>query len=78
MKRLFAFWIRREACRMAARAIQNHTHEDEISPRVWSLAVFFEAYMWEGAEGTQADFGPLPAVELSVVGKERPGQERRS
>jgi hypothetical protein len=70
MKRLFAFWIRREACRMAALAIQNHT-EDEIVPRAWTLAVFFENYMREGAEGTQAEFGPLPAVELSVVGKER-------
>lgn len=62
---------------MAALAIQNHTGENQILPQVWSLAVFFEAYMREGAEGTQAEFGPLPAVELSVVGKEREVTENR-
>ena len=52
---------------MAAVAIQNHTDEDEIAPRVWSLTVFFEAYMWDGAAGTAADFGPKEPVELRSV-----------
>ncbi len=67
MKRLFYFWIRREACRMAALAIQNHTDKDQIVPRVWSLTVFFESYMHNGADGTMADFGPKEPVELKEV-----------
>jgi hypothetical protein len=67
MKWLFEFWVRREACKMAAIAIQNHTDEDSIAPRLWSLAVFFESYMHEGCEGTMADFGPREPVELSAV-----------
>lgn len=65
--RLFGFWIRREACKMAAVAIQNHTDEDEIAPRVWSLAVFFENYMCEGAAATQADFGPKEPAQLKAI-----------
>jgi hypothetical protein len=65
MKKVFAFWIRREACKMAATAIQNHHDEDSLAPRIWSLTVFFERYMWFGAEGTQNEFGPKPPVELS-------------
>lgn len=65
--RFSVFWIRREACKMAAIAIQNHTDESSITPRVWSLAVFFEKYMTEGAEGTQEDFGPKDAVELKSI-----------
>jgi hypothetical protein len=64
MRKLIAFLIRREACKMAAHAIANHRDEDSIVPRLWSLAVFFERYMWEGAEGTQEDFGPKPPVSL--------------
>lgn len=52
---------------MAALAIQNHTHDDEIAPRVWSLAVFFESYMWEGSEGTRDSFGPKEPVNLKAV-----------
>ena len=59
--------IRREACKMAALAIQNHRDEDRIAPRLWSLTVFFENYMCEGAEGTEEDFGPKPPVDLKEV-----------
>lgn len=67
MRKLIAFLIRREACKMAARAIQNHHEQDSITPRLWSLTVFFESYMREGAEGTQNDFGPKPPVDLKEV-----------
>lgn len=66
-KRICGFWIRREACRMTAIAMQNHTAADEICPRAWSLAVFFETYMLEGAEGTQQDFGPKEPVQIVAV-----------
>jgi hypothetical protein len=64
---LFRFWVRREACKMAALAIQNHTDEDHICPRVWSLATFFESYMHYGSEGTQEEFGPKEPVGLKSV-----------
>lgn len=49
---------------MAATAIQGKGTDDEIAPRVWSLAVFFESYMAHGAEGTREDFGPKEPVKL--------------
>lgn len=52
---------------MAALAMQNHTDEDSIVPRMWSFAVFFESYMWEGAAGTSDDFGPKKPVELKAA-----------
>lgn len=67
MYRIFGWWYRWQACKMAALAIQNHTDKDEIAPRVWSLTVFFEKYMCEGAEGTAADFGPKKPVQLEIV-----------
>ncbi len=65
--RLFGFWIRREACRLAAQALRATDIDEGYAPRIWSLTVFFENYMLEGAEGTQADFGPPEAVEFNVV-----------
>lgn len=65
--RLFEFWVRREACRMTAIAMQNHSDEDSLCPRAWSFAVFFETYMHEGAEATRADFGPKDPVCLDEV-----------
>lgn len=52
---------------MAALAIQNHTDESCIAPRVWSLTVFFELYMMQGAENTKEDFGPKEPVALASV-----------
>lgn len=61
---LFGWWYRWQACKMAATAIQGKGTDDEIAPRVWSLAVFFESYMAHGAEGTREDFGPKEPVKL--------------
>ena len=67
MYRLFGWWVRWQACKMTAVAMQNHSEEDSLTPRAWSLAVFFESYMREGSEGTREDFGPKEPVELKSV-----------
>lgn len=69
MRSIINFFIRREACRNAATAIQGHPWDGEIGHHAWSLTVFFEEYMHSGAEGTAEDFGPKDAVELKVVKK---------
>lgn len=63
------FWVRREACKLAALAFQNFACDDSAQ-HLWSLAVFFETYMHEGAEGTAEDFGPKEPVELRAVNED--------
>ncbi len=58
------FKIRREACRLAAQALRSGETENGYTPRLWSLVVFFEVYLREGAEGTKKDFGPPAPVKL--------------
>lgn len=66
--RLYGWWVRWQACKMAAQVMQGRQNGDEaITPLAWSLTVFFEGYMRFGAEGTQKDFGPKEAVELKSV-----------
>lgn len=67
IKRVLGFWIRREACRLSALAMQGEFSDGDISQRLWSLTVFFELYMRRGSEGTLADFGPKGPVELKEV-----------
>ncbi len=69
LRRAFGFWVRREACRMAALAIQNQDKTDCI-PLLWSMTVFFESYMWDGSVGTRDSFGPKEPVELRSVDQE--------
>ena len=64
--RLFGWWIRWQACKMAAQVLQGNSPDAKIAPQVWSLAVFFESYMTEGADGTMADFGPKSAELVSI------------
>jgi hypothetical protein len=67
---MIGLWRRWQACKMAAQVMQGRPNGDEaITPLVWSLTVFFEKYMAEGATGTQGDFGPKEAVALKVVSK---------
>ena len=67
-KRLLGFWIRREACRMAAEAVRGPWSEGrDVAHLLWSLTVFFEEYMRKGAVATRADFGPKDAVDLGIV-----------
>lgn len=65
--RLFGFWVRREACRLAATARQRQEEEVFLTPRLWAMTVFFEKYLIEGAEGTMEDFGPKEPVKLKAA-----------
>ena len=71
--RLFGWWWRWQACRMAALVFSNRQHgsDEAVSPMIWSVTVFFESYLREGAEGTREDFGPRAPVELREVADPR-------
>jgi hypothetical protein len=45
----------------------NNGPDEGITPRVWSVTVFFENYLLTGAEGTRIEFGPHEPVELKNV-----------
>lgn len=69
--KLFGWWYRLQALKMTARAISGwDPAETGIAPRIFSLAVFFEAYLLYGSEGTQDDFGPKEPAELDLVSGE--------
>lgn len=69
LKSMFYMYVRYKACKLAAQAISGWNNEDGdgICPRIWSLTVFFENYICEGADGTLEDFGPKEPVQLSDV-----------
>lgn len=68
ISRLFGFWVRREACRLASNAIRGSWAEERNAANtLWALTVFFEEYMRKGADETQADWGPKDPVDLSLV-----------
>ena len=56
---------------MAARVVAgwNNGPDAGITPRIWSVTVFFEGYLRFDAEGTQDDFGPREPIELKDAGK---------
>lgn len=72
-ERILNFWVRHEACRLAARVCQGHEFDGEIGSHLWSVTVFFEAYIHGGCEATVDDFGPKDAVELKIVRESRGG-----
>ena len=68
--RIYNQWARWQACKMTAQVMQGQglgNEADGAAPKIWSLAVFFETYLYEGAEGTHEDFGPKEPVVLSEV-----------
>ena len=66
--KLFGYWIRREACRLAARVVQGQWAEGkEPLPNLWSMTVFFESYLLSGASGTRESFGPSEPVDIRIV-----------
>jgi len=69
MKSLFSWWFRWQACKMASRVVAgwNNGPDEGITPRLWSVTVFFENYMMEGAAGTFDDFGPKEPIELTSI-----------
>ncbi len=66
--RMFGWWYRWQACKMAAIVFSNRQHgsDEAVSPMIWSVTVFFESYMIDGADGTLEDFGPKEPTELKV------------
>ena len=71
MYRLFGWWYRWQACKMAALVMSNRNHPDDrsLAPIAWSMAVFFELYMTTGADGTSEEFGPKDPTELREVAR---------
>ena len=67
MYRIFGWWTRWQACKMAAQVMTACDGEEDMCPRLWSITVFFETYMIGGSAGTVADFGPKKPVEIKVV-----------
>ena len=69
MYRLFGWWYRWQACKLAAQmmAARWEGPEEGMCPTLWSAAVFFETYMISGSAGTFEDFGPKEPVEIKVV-----------
>lgn len=69
---LFGWWIRLQACKMAAQVMQSQgmgTDVEGCCPKLWSCTVFFEQYILEGANNTANDFGPKEPVDLKIVSK---------
>lgn len=71
--RLFGWWFRWQACKMAAHVLSNRNHADDraLAPICWSLAVFFERYMMLGAAETSEEFGPKEPVEIRSASDDR-------
>jgi hypothetical protein len=68
LQRMFGYWVRREACRLAAQAAQGPWSQGrDVSHLLWSLAVFFENYIRHGQSETMRDFGPKGPVDLGIV-----------
>jgi len=66
--RVFGWWYRWQACKMAAAVMAGCGDDEGICPRLWSATVFFELYMTGGADETVGDFGPKEPIELREVG----------
>jgi hypothetical protein len=62
---IFGYWVRRDACRLAAQAAQGQCGDGPVAQRLWSLCVFFENYLIGGAEETRDDFGYKDPVTLA-------------
>lgn len=65
--RLFGWWYRWQACKMAATSIQGEILNGDVCQRLWSATVFFERYMRFGGDGTLEDFGPKEPIILKPV-----------
>lgn len=68
--RLLGWWVRWQACKMAAQVFQSGAFPatgDAPAPRLWSITVFFEQYMRVGSSETVEEFGPKEPVELKAV-----------
>lgn len=60
--------IRTKACEFAAVVLSTRKEDEALTPLAFSLAVFFETYMWSGSDACVDDFGPKGPVQLTVAG----------
>jgi hypothetical protein len=58
---------RRVAVKAAALAMGSGNYDTETSATLWALTVFFESYLWRGAEGTKKDFGGPMEKKATVL-----------
>ena len=58
--------IRIAACRCAAIVMAGHP-DQSYAPHAWSLSVFFESYIAQGAEATYKNFGPKKPAKLKII-----------
>lgn len=58
--------VRIKACELAAKVMAGRPNELCI-PQLWSLAVFFESYIEQGAAWTKKPFGPKTPKKLKVA-----------
>lgn len=65
--RICGWWYRWQACKLAAVAMAARPLGEPITPLLWSMTVFFEQYMIEGADATFDNFGPKTPVDLKAV-----------
>lgn len=63
------YQIRLQALELATAAVTQYNFEEGegFMPTLWSLAVFYESFLLEGAAGTREPFGPKPPVKLERV-----------
>jgi hypothetical protein len=59
---------REKACELAAIVMAGRP-EDQVTPLLWSMTVFFESYMAHGCTWTAKDFGPKKPAKLKVVNR---------
>lgn len=64
-----ALRVRTEACHMAAGilASEGGWDGDSSKARLWSLCVFFESFIAQGAKSTLKDFGPRKPKKAPVI-----------
>lgn len=62
-----AMRVRDKACRYAAMVLSTRKEAEALTPLAFSLAVFFEMYIADGAAATRKDFGPKKPAKLKVA-----------
>lgn len=64
-----AIRIRTEACRCTATVLAGRSETETLAPLAFSLAVFFEVYIGQGATHAHKDFGPKAPTRLRLARK---------
>lgn len=56
-----------KACELAAQVMRHRDSPEPLAPQLWSLCVFFECYINDGANATAKPFGPKKPKKLKIV-----------